>query len=544
MRRWNGWGDESVHYALPEQAERFLRERVGPGTPRPDACLEDVLAQVPTSRLSGRAMLWDDPLLRLRHARGQSLPDWIAVRSGQIGSFPDAVATPGSADEIAELLRYAGRTGAAVIPYGGGTSVVGHINPPLTERPTITVNLRRLNQLQHLDRLSQLATFGAGVTGPELEAQLRAQGFTLGHFPQSFELSTLGGWIATRSSGQQSLGYGRIEELFAGGSVITPVGTLELMPHPASAAGPDLRQLILGSEGRVGIVRKATVRISPLPEEECFHAVFFPDFGSGQRAARMMTQARLPLSMLRLSTPVETTTTLALAGHERLIGAVERYLQIRGAAAGKAMLMVGCSGSTRMTGAAWKEALALCKEQDGVHVGQQFGKQWQRSRFHTPYLRNTLWEMGYAIDTVETAVIWSRVDDTLRAIETALHKALVPLGERAHVFSHVSHFYPSGASIYTTVLFRLGADAEETLGRWRLLKAAASKAVVQMQGTISHQHGVGADHAAYLEAEKGALGMALLDELLRQADPRGIMNPGKLMADRAGQTKAAAGGKW
>ncbi len=530
MRRWNGWGDSTVEYPLPEKGPRLLLEMAGPGAPQQDAKLETVVGSVPNSRLKSHPLISDDPLERLYHARGQSLPDWIALRSGRINAFPDGVAYPMSDDEIVELIRYADRVGAQLIPYGGGTSVVGHINPLAGDRPALTVDLRRLNQLERFDDKSQLATFGAGVSGPELEAQLRAMGFTLGHFPQSFELSTLGGWIATRSTGQQSLGYGRIEDLFTGGTVISPAGVLELLPHPASAAGPDLRQLVLGSEGRMGIITKATVRTSLLPEREEFHAVFFPDFEQGQTAVRQMVQARLPLSMLRLSTAIETTTTLALAGHEKMIGVLEQGLSLRRISDEKSMLLIGFTGSENIVKSSRKKALSIARQHKGVAVGRQFGKQWHKGRFRTPYLRNTLWQQGYALDTLETAVIWDDVDSTLEAIETALKTALDDTETRVHVFTHLSHFYPEGASIYTTYMYSLAQDPDETLHRWHALKTAASLAIVKNKGTISHQHGVGLDHAPYLEKEKGELGMKVLADMMRRFDPHGIMNPGKLLA--------------
>ena len=276
-----------------------------------------------------------DPWERLLHARGQSLPDWIALRSGRIGAVPDAVAFPETGDDVAALLAWARERDARLIPYGGGTSVAGHVNPLRSEAPVVTVDLSRLSRLVAFDETSRLATFGAGVKGPDLEAELRARGFTLGHFPQSFELSTLGGWVATRSSGQQSLGYGRIERLFAGGRVETPSGRLDLPPFPASAAGPDLRELVLGSEGRLGVLTEGTVRVSPIPAREEVHGVFLPDFPSAIAAVRDIAAMRLPLSMLRLSTPEETRTTLLLAGHERLIRALEAYLSLAGRARGE-----------------------------------------------------------------------------------------------------------------------------------------------------------------------------------------------------------------
>jgi alkyldihydroxyacetonephosphate synthase len=514
---------------LAPKAETFLEALIGKGSPPQDAQLAGILAGMPESRLADSPLFTKDPEQRLRHARGQSLPDWIALRSGAIDSFPDGVAYPENETDVAELIHFATQTGARLIPYGGGTSVVGHINPMADDEPVLTVDMRHMNPLKAIDERDLLATFGAGVSGPELEAQLRARNYTLGHYPQSFEFSTLGGWIATRSKGQQALFYGQIEDLYAGGALVAPAGKLIMPPHPGSAAGPDLRQLVLGSEGRMGFITEAAVRVSPLPEKEEFHGLFFPEFEAGQTAVREMVQAHLPLSMLRLSTPIETETTLILAGHERAISLLEQFLSIRGIAQDKSMLLAGFSGSERLVNATRKEAWAIAKRHGGVHVGTQFGKQWRKSRFRSPYLRNTLWEMGYAVDTVETAVPWHSVDEALATIETALSHSLAGSGERVHLFSHVSHVYSSGASVYVTYLFRLAEDPQETLYRWRKLKAAASEAIVACEGTISHQHGVGLDHKPYLQAEKGPLGMALIKDSIRRTDPRGIMNASKLL---------------
>lgn len=529
MKRWNGWGDTAVHHPLPEKAGDFLVNLVGEPTPPQDATLADTIATVPPSRLPEHPLIQIDAETRLKHARGQSFPDWIALRRGRIATFPDGVAFPQTEADVLTLLQLARSHDLKLIPYGGGTSVVGHINPEPGDRPVLTVNMQRLSRLTALDSTSQLATFGAGVAGPEMEAQLRAKGYTLGHYPQSFEYSTLGGWVATRSSGQQSRGYGRIEDLFAGGKLLAPAGDLILPPLPASAAGPDLRQLVLGSEGRLGIITEATVRISPLPERESFNAIFFPNFEAGKTAVRQMLQANLPLSMLRLSTGIETETTLKLAGHELLIGTLERLLSIRGVDADKSMLLIGFSGNRHVVNTARSEAVDLAKAQGGIHVGQQFGSQWQKGRFRTPYLRNVLWELGYGVDTLETAVTWNQVDATLTDIETSLKAAMASFGERLHVFTHLSHMYATGCSIYTTYLFRLAADPDENLARWTAMKTAASQAIVRHGGTISHQHGVGRDHQPYLAAEKGSLGIATLEAVARQFDPAGVMNPGVLV---------------
>lgn len=531
MRRWNGWGDDTILYSLPESARRALKKWVGPAEPPQEATLAEVIATVPASRLPAHPLVTTEPEERVRHARGQSFPDWLALRSGRIGVFPDGVAYPATTAEVQMLIDYAKTAGAQVIPYGGGTSVVGHINPLPDQAPTLTIDLGRMNRLLRFDETSKLATFGAGVNGPDLEAQLRARGCTLGHFPQSFEYSTLGGWIATRSSGQQSLGYGRIERLFAGGRMETPVGTLCLPAQfPASAAGPDLRELVLGSEGRLGILTEVTVRATPLPEQEEFHAVFFPDFETGRAAVRELVQAKLPLSMARLSTASETETTLAMAGHERLIGGLEQLLALRGLEDEKCMLILGFTGREALMTTARKEALSITGQHHGVHVGRTFGNEWHKNRFRSPYLRNTLWEAGYGIDTLETAVDWATIPTLVEALDAALRHGLADQDEFVHVFTHLSHVYSYGSSIYTTYLFRLADDPAETLHRWQTLKRAASEVIVAHGGTISHQHGVGVDHAPYLPAEKGPLGMAVLHDLVQRFDPQGMMNPGKLIA--------------
>ncbi|MFH1909386.1 MAG: FAD-binding oxidoreductase [Chloroflexota bacterium] len=561
MRRWNGWGEESHIYPLPDSAARYLAEQVGAAACLPDAAIEQVLAAVPPSRLASHPLISVDPEQRLRHARGQSLPDWVALRSGQIGNFPDGVAYPTSDEEVRELLAYAQKTGVKIIPYGGGTSVVGHVNPLKGDAPVLTMDLSRLNRLLELDETSRLATFEAGVAGPEIEKQLNRRGYTLGHFPQSFELSTLGGWIATRSSGQQSYHYGRIEDLFAGGHVETPIGGLDLPPHPASAAGPDIRQLILGSEGRLGVVTRATLRVRRVPETETFHAAFFHDWEQGIAALREIAQNGIGVSMLRLSNAMETTTTLALAGKDDLVKWVDRGLRTLRYGEARCLLIFGVTGSQQMTRQAYRLASGVIRCHGGLLTGTAIGEMWRKSRFLTPYLRNTLWERGYALDTLETAVPWANVTATAEETQKVIREGLtdpstpfVPrasaasakrscgrrcetagsgqgIGERVLVFAHLSHVYKDGAGIYVTYLYRRADDPDETLRRWQALKGAASRVILAHGGTISHQHGVGLDHAPYLVAEKGEHGIRLLEAARRTLDPQGVLNPGKLLED-------------
>ena len=532
MRRWNGWGDDATLMNLGEGARAMLAARLGPGLPGQDAQRDDLLARIPPARLPEHHLIARDASTRFTMALGESYGDWIRKRFGALPPVPDGVAFPESGEQVRELLDWAQTNRWVVIPFAGGTSVAGHLDCPVSEQPILSVNLTRMNRLLHLDMASQLATFGAGTPGPMLEAQLRAQGYTLGHFPQSFEYSTVGGWVVTRSSGQQSLRYGRIEQLFAGGRMETPVGPLVIPTVPAASAGPDLRELVLGSEGRFGILTEVTVRVSPLPEHESFHAIFFPDWDRAEAGVRALVQRRLPLSMLRLSNGIETETNLTLAGHERLVGTMERYLAWRGCGSGKCMLMLGVSADRRTARYALREAKRLLGQYGAVVIGTAMGSKWAANRFKGPYLRNTLWELGYAADTIETAADWPQVKPLMRAMEQAARDVFEGYGEPVHAFTHLSHLYPQGSSIYSQYVWPIAPGGfAPNFERWQKLKVAVADAIAAHGGTVSHQHGVGRDHAAHLVDEKGPLGMATLAELCRHFDPHQIMNPGKLLQD-------------
>jgi len=531
MRRWNGWGDDQEHQTLAADAQAFLRERVGESSPTRDASRESVLASIAPTRLATGAFR-TDAASRLDHAKGQSYPDWLALRYGKIGPVADGVALPTTIEEAESALADALKLGAVVIPYGGGTSVVGHLTVPqasaVGDRPVVNISLEKLNRLRHFDPENALATFEAGTPGPMVEAQLRPHGYLLGHFPQSYEYSTVGGWVVTRSSGQQSLRYGRIEQMFHAARLATPRGGMIIGGLPASSAGPDLREALMGSEGRFGLVTETTVRIRPLPTHEDFHAVFFSSWQSGVAAMRALAQADLGLSMLRLSNEVETETQLALSGHEKLITWLKRYLKMRKVGDKPVMLLIGATGNHRDVLRLKREALSVAKQHKGVNTGRAIGKGWAKNRFRGPYLRNTLWQAGYGADTVETCVSWANATQTMRMIEAAAQQVFAGFGERAHCFTHLSHVYHSGCSVYSTFVFRAGGDYERDMERWKMLKAAVSEAIVANGGTISHQHGVGQDHAPYLVREKGEMGLDLIRAMARELDPQGLMNPGKL----------------
>ncbi|SDQ76197.1 FAD-binding oxidoreductase [Pseudovibrio sp. Tun.PSC04-5.I4] len=532
MRRWNGWGDDTHQSELAGFAKDLIADLLGETHPLPDASLQQAVDRVPQSRAPDHPLLDKTPETRIKHAAGQSFSDWLQMRSGMFKHIPDAVAFPETTQQVRELLDWAADKDIILVPYGGGTSVVGHLACPVGEKPQVTIAMTRMNRLLEIDRESQIATFGAGVRGPDLEAQLAAIGYTLGHFPQSFELSTAGGWVVTRSSGQQSLRYGRIEQLFAGGTLETPRGTMVIPSIPASSAGPDIREMVLGSEGILGILTEVKLRITPIAETEQFYTVFMPDWESGVAAVQAITQGRIPLSMMRLSNATETDVSLKLAVPESKLSKLNMLFKFKGLNDQKCILTFGLTGSKKQVAANHKLANAALKQHGAKKVlSKKLGDKWKEGRFHGPYLRHPLWEHGVAADTFETAMDWSALRPYINVVEEKVTNALKEQGISVFAFTHLSHVYAQGSSAYTTYLFPVASTYEETLERWQTIKKVASEIVVVHGGTISHQHGVGRDHAPYLKAEKGALGMSALVALAKNFDPEARMNPGVLIAN-------------
>jgi alkyldihydroxyacetonephosphate synthase len=399
----------------------------------------------------------------------------------------------------------------------------------------VCADLSDLAGLESLDTTSGLATFGAGTAGPALEAALADHGFTLGHFPQSFELSTLGGWIVTRASGQESLGYGSIQELLAGVDLVAPAGRLSLPALPASAAGPDLRQLVLGSEGRLGVVTRATVRVRRRPETLRAAGTLMPSWQAGLDAARALVRERVPLTLLRLSDEPETEVALAvgLGGARWARALVGGYLRLRGIRGGWGCLMLtGAAGTASEVDLALERAEGVLRRHGGVPLGERPGRTWIRDRFRHPYLRDALLDRGIATDTLETAAPWSRLPELADAVRRAIAGSLERQDERVAALCHVSHPYPDGSSLYFTLFFRCPSDADAAVARWATIKRAATAALVAAGGTVSHHHGVGTVHAPCLEPEIGEGGRRLLENAMATFDPDGVLNRHVLLDPR------------
>jgi len=535
--RWNGWGNININKKVSAHGAKLIKSHIGKTRKLSSVSLQQVLKTVPKSRLPIAMTELDtvsiDNEVRLRHARGQSFPDWIAMHGGDFEVFPDGVAFPASTADVETLLKLAGEHDLIVIPFGGGTSVAGHINPQKGSRPVLTIAMSKMDQLIDLDNDSQIATFGAGTQGPAVEAQLDAHGHRLGHYPQSWELSTLGGWIAARSSGQQSLGYGRIEQMFAGGTLVTPQGVLNIADIPASAAGPDLREMMMGTEGRAGIFTEVKMRVQQQPEEELFKVAFMPNWEAGKEVLRQAVQKNIRLSMLRLSNAVETDAHLHLGTTPSQFLAISTYLKARGLSSKKVMLTYGVSGDKAQNKLALTQFNKLLKQHGSVtgKITDIMGSVWAHGRFKFPYLRGTLWEKGIMVDTFETATNWNHIDEQMQQMQEAVKNALAEEGENVMAFTHISHVYKQGASLYTTYFFRAAQDHASTLSRWQKIKHAASSSLANGTATISHQHGVGRDHAPYLAAEKGKLGIQVTHDMLKSLDPEQRMNPGVLIED-------------
>jgi alkyldihydroxyacetonephosphate synthase len=437
-----------------------------------------------------------------------------------VATAPDAVLTPADHNEVLAILAACTRYGIAVVPFGGGTSVVGGVEPLRDGfSAVVAVDLARLDRLVEVDTTSRMATLQAGLRTPRAEELLAEYGLTLGHAPQSAEFGTIGGYAATRSAGQASTGFGRFDDLVLGLRVATPRGSVDLGRAPSSAAGPDLRQFFLGSEGAFGIITEARLRVRTIPELQRYEAFSFRDFDTGLAAIRRLVQDGIAPDAVRLSDVDESRANLTLAGAGL---AARGYLRARGHAAG-CIAILGWEGRREVVSARYRLAGGVVAGHNGIRLGSGPGEAWRRDRFAAPYLRDLLLDVGLLVETLETATSWAQLPELHSTIRAALTRSL----GRPLVMSHVSHAYPAGASLYVTVL--ANRDDADPIGQWERAKAAASDAIVAAGATITHHHGVGIDHRAFLPAEIGEPGVAALRAVKSALDPTGILNPGKLL---------------
>ena len=547
--RWWGWGTLDNAYSLDNRPRFWPMLRAWLELPddlheRPPVTLEEVALRpqrlddpvaASLRRLVGEHAVRVDKRSRVEHACGKAYRDLVRLRSGMVPNPPDAVVYPADEGQVALVLAWAADRDIAVIPFGGGSTVLGAVEPQPGDQLVLALDLARLDRVVSLDQSSWTARIQAGALGPEVEAQLNERGYTLGHFPQSFEFSTLGGWIATRAAGQTSTGYGKIEDMTQAVRIVTPIGIAETRDTPASATGPSLLQVLVGSEGALGVITEATMRVRPRPPAQDYRGFLFRTLGDGVAALRDLIQHGPRPTIARLSDAQETAGFAMLAhGHRgpRLLAdrAIEMYLAQKGYSltGGSCFLLLGYDGEPGRLGALWRQASPICRDHDGLSVGKAAGESWKRDRFAHPYLRDTLLGAGVMVDTLETATSWSNLLRLYEEMTAAIRVAIATTdGGPGYVMTHVSHMYEWGASLYTTFLGRQAAGQE--LEQWWEVKRAATEAILAAGGTLSHHHGIGRDHAPWLAQEIGPVGMNALQGLKQTFDPAGIMNPGVLV---------------
>jgi alkyldihydroxyacetonephosphate synthase len=517
------WTDQTAE--LPSHALRWLRDETGLG----DVETPTRVLTAPPSELSDKALevlkdivgaeyIRTDEAARLGHTGGLSYLDLLKHKGIGQPEIPDAVVLPENPDQVTEVLKACAELNVKVVPFGGGTSVVGGVRAA----GAVVLDLARLDRLISVDLVSRLATFQAGIRGPDAERELAVYGLTLGHVPQSFERATIGGFAATRSAGQASSGYGRFEDMVEGVRMATPRGDWRLGVAPASAAGPDLKQLVIGSEGAFGVITEVTLRVRPLPKVRRYEGLVFDGWAQGSEAVRKLAQDRALADVTRLSDVDETAVSLALTGGVKA-KALQAYLKAKGVKE-PCMLILGWEAQD-------KRELKLRRRETlrrigGVRLGRPLGEAWRHGRFNGPRQRDALMNVGVCVETLETATHWSQLTKLKTAVHEALTEALTAGGNKPIVMCHISHAYETGASLYfTAIVPRAVSDPEN---QWRQAKTAACEAIAGL-GTISHHHAIGTDHAPYLTAEIGELGVDVLTAVKEVLDPQGILNPGKLI---------------
>jgi alkyldihydroxyacetonephosphate synthase len=512
------WGDPTRARSLPEEARGLVEMVFGvddrPAVEHPalaPCALAPGLVEDLGVLLGPEHVLTDDDTRRLR-TRGKSTPDLLRARAGDLTDAPDAVVRPGSHEEVAAVLAFAVEHHLAVVPFGGGTSVTGGL---VARREgfagVLSLDLVRMKRLLAVDHVSMTATLEPGLRGPEAEALLAGEGMTLGHFPQSFEYASIGGFAATRSSGQSSAGFGRFDALVVGLTVATPQGRIDLGTAPANAAGPDLRQLFLGSEGTLGVITSVTVRVRPVPAVKVYEAWRWPSFADGAAAMRTLAQAGLLPTVLRLSDESESAINLA------------DPTAIGGESAAGCLMVTGFEGEPAAVEAKRAAVTAVLAGLGGTGVGTAAGEKWAHGRYDAPYLRDSLLDAGVLVETLETATFWSNLERLYTDVRTALETTL---GQPSLVLCHISHVYETGASLYFTVAAK---EADDPLAQWRAAKAAASDAMLAAGATITHHHAVGTDHKPWFEREIGPVGVSILRAVKADLDPTGVLNPGVLI---------------
>ncbi len=549
--KWWGWGVDGVgfHYEDKPGFAPFVLNAVGLDLLTAERASEPAFSdlKVPKSNATAAftkklvAIVGDenvstDDMLRVIHTYGKSLRDLVRIRGNMIERSPDVVVYPADEAEVQKVVDAAVAANAVIIPFGGGSNIASSLEPLPTEKRTIiSLDLGRLHKVIDIDADSGLARIQAGAQGPDLEAQLNSKGWTIGHFPDSFTHSTVGGWVATRSSGMQSDKYGDIADIARGLRVVRPGGVLVLRPLPSTSSGPSVREMILGSEGRLGVITEVTVQVHRVPEKRDVYAYFFPNWKAGIAAMQEISESDATPSITRISDSNETGFSLATSKNRKGFAKFLAGTVLPGMMKSKGwnledicLSFIGYEGSVSHAKRQKKLVDAIVKKHGGMGVGTGPGILYDQKKFDTPYLRDFLLDMGAAGDVSETAAPWSKLVELHEAAYAAAQKAYDEIGIKGWIMSHLSHSYHSGACLYFTFAFVFDKDP---IGEYNTVKRAIQQAFVDNHGTISHHHGVGLEHAPWLEEDISSEGVAVMRALIGGADPEKNFNPGKIFSD-------------
>ncbi|MBM3200703.1 FAD-binding oxidoreductase [Candidatus Woesearchaeota archaeon] len=537
LMKWWGWGSEKKEYGLKKNKKllSYIQDVLGLDLREyPKKTFENItLPDITVSKkiidelklLTNASTEKHD---RLTHSMGKGYKDLVRIRNGDIRQAPDVVAYPETVEEVEKLLNYAKEKKLKIIPFGGGTSVVGGVET--TCPGTICADMKKLDKVMSIDTVSQTAHVQAGILGPDLEEKLTKAGFTLSHFPQSFEYSTLGGWIATRAAGQNSTKYGKIEDMVEALTMHYPGGKISTKTVPASASGSDIKQLLIGSEGLFGIITDAVIRLHPLPEHKHYSGFILKNFDEGITTLREILQNEITPAVARLSDSEETRAMMKIGSSDKGIvnglmkDAFKFYLKKRGYSGDEVcMLILGFEGPKDKVRFDFETAKKIVR---GAYLGTSPGKQWLKNRFELPYLRDDLLDLGILVDTLESATNWSNIPCLYAKTKQSMEDSIKSYGVKGFVQTHISHVYREGASLYYTFVAKEVKGKE--IEQWTEIKKAATDTIISNGGTLSHHHGVGKDHAAWIEHEHGKKGVEIIKKLKECFDPDKVLNPGKM----------------
>jgi alkyldihydroxyacetonephosphate synthase len=564
--KWWGWGNEGVgfHHDDKPGFAPFVLEAVGLDLVSATKAEEPSFAalKVPASNATaaftttlagivGAANVTTDDKLRVIHTYGKSLRDLVRIRNNWILRAPDVVVYPADEDQVLAVVQAAVKADAVIIPFGGGSNIGGSLEPlPTEKRTVVSLDLGLLRTVLSIDEESGLARIQAGAQGPDLEEQLNARGWTIGHFPDSFTHSTVGGWVATRSSGMQSDKYGDIADIARGLRVARADGMLVLRPLPSTSSGPSVREMILGSEGRLGVITEVTVQVHRIPAQRDVYAYFFPNWEAGIAAMQEISESDAAPSITRISDARETGFSLATSKDRKgmdkfMAGTVLPWIMAR--AWGKENLgdiclsFIGYEGSPSHAKRQRKLTEKIIRKHKGLTIiGTGPGVLYDQKKFDTPYLRDFLLDMGAAGDVSETAAPWSKLNQVHEKAYAAAQAAYDEIGIKGWIMSHMSHSYHSGACLYFTFAFVFKNDP---IAEYNLVKNAIQQSFVDNDATISHHHGVGIEHSPWLEDDISAGGVAIMTGLFTANDPKSNFNPGKIIAAPGMEKSAGAAGR-